>query len=234
MVDSRAELTAKVGRVAHSTVPVADNGLGDEGSEVVVVIPADALDRESNVGSRDGVVTESDFGSDELRSTLLLSGNGDSSRGGGLVREPTKVLLSQSDELLMRDATGANKNHAIGRVIGLDVVDEVVAADGLDVLLGAEDSSAKGLALVSGGMEVVENNLLQLLVNFLLFAQDHVTLALDGAGLESRVLEDVSEDVDGLGDVGVERLGVVDGVFPLEKLSQSQKGCFNSGTRTEV
>jgi hypothetical protein len=62
---------------------------------------------------------------------------------------------------------------------------------------------------------VVENNLLELLVNLLLFAENDITLALNGLGLELRVLENVGEDVDGGGDVIVEGLGVVDGVFAL-------------------
>lgn len=62
---------------------------------------------------------------------------------------------------------------------------------------------------------MVEDNLLELLVNLLLLAQDHITLTLDGSRLELGVLEDVGEDVDGLGDIVVEGLGVVDGVLAL-------------------
>jgi processing peptidase subunit beta len=39
-----------------------------------------------------------------------------------------------------------------------------------DILLGAEDGASKGLGLVSGGVKVVEDNLLKLLVNLLLTA----------------------------------------------------------------
>lgn len=215
VVDERAELAAQVGGVAHGAVPVADDGLGDEGSEVVIILPADTLNSESNVGRGDGVITESDLRSDELGGTLLLSRKGNSGRGRGLVGETAEVLLGESDELLMRDTTSTDQNHAIGSVVGLDVVEEVVAVDGLDVLLRAEDGATQGLALESGGVEVVENDLLKLLVNLLLLTQDHITFTLNGAGLELRVLKDVSEDVDGLGNVGVEGLGVVDGVFSL-------------------
>jgi hypothetical protein len=62
---------------------------------------------------------------------------------------------------------------------------------------------------------VVEHNLLELLVDLFLLAENDITLALDGLGLELGVLEDIGEDVDGGGDVVVERLGVVDGVFAL-------------------
>ena len=64
--------------------------------------------------------------------------------------------------------------------------------------------------MVSDGMEMVKDDLLVLLVDLLLLTQDDVTLALDGAGLELGVLEDVGDDVDGLRDVLAEALGVVD------------------------
>jgi hypothetical protein len=113
------------------------------------------------------------------------------------------------------NTTGANEDHAVGGVVGLDVVGEVITADGLDVLLGAEDGATKGLVHEGGGVQVVEDNLLELFVNLLLLAKNDVALALDGLGLELGVLEDIGKDVDGVGHVRVERLGVVDGVLAL-------------------
>jgi hypothetical protein len=64
-------------------------------------------------------------------------------------------------------------------------------------------------------MQVVEDNLLELLLDLLGLAQDHVALALDGGLLELRVLENVLQDVDALGDVLVEGFGEVNGVLAL-------------------
>lgn len=217
VVDQRAELTAEVRRVTHGTVPVTNDGLSDQAGEVVIVLPADTLNGKGNVSRGEGVVTESDFGANELGSALLLSLDGLGSRGQGLVGETTKVLLGKSDKLVVGDTTSANEDHAVSSVVGLDVIDQVVPGDGLDVLLGTEDGATKGLALESGGVEVVEDNLLELLVNLLLLTQDHIPLTLNGTGLQLRVLENVCEDVDGLRDVAVERLGIVDGVFSLRK-----------------
>lgn len=217
VADVGAKLAAKEGRLAHGTVPVTDNGLGDQGGEVVIVLPADTLNGESDVSRGDGVVTEANLRANELGGALLLGGKGESSGGRGLVGKAAEVLLSEADELLVGDTTSTNQNHAVSGVVGLDVVGQVVPRDGLDVLLGAEDGATKGLALVSGGVEVVENNLLELLVNLLLLAQDHITLTLDGGGLQLGVLEDIGEDVDGLGNIGVEGLGVVDSVLTLRK-----------------
>lgn len=64
-------------------------------------------------------------------------------------------------------------------------------------------------------MQVVKDDLLELLVNLLLLTQNHVSLTLDSSGLQLRVLQDIGEDVNGFGDIVVERLGIVDSVFPL-------------------
>ena len=127
------------------------------------------------------------------------------------------MLFGEFNQLFVVDTSCPNENHTIRGVVGLDVVSQVLAGDGLDVLLGAEDGATKGLALVSGGVEVVEDNLLKLLINLLLLAQDNITLTLDGSGFELGVLEDIGQNVDGLGDIVVEGLGVVDGVLALKK-----------------
>jgi hypothetical protein len=125
------------------------------------------------------------------------------------------VLLGEVDELLVGNAASSDEHHAVGGVVSLDVCLQVGALDALDVLLGAENGAAEGLVLEGGGVEVVEDDFLELLVNLLLFAEDDVALALDGLGLELGVLQNIGENVDSCGDVGVEGLGVVDGVFSL-------------------
>lgn len=117
----------------------------------------------------------------------------------------------------MRNTTRSDKDHAVSSVVGLDVVGQVVAGDGLDVLLGAKDGAAEGLALESGGVKVVKDDFLELLVNLLLLAENNIALALNGRSLELGVLEDIGENVDRVGNIGVEGLGVVDGVFSLRK-----------------
>lgn len=215
VADVGAELAAQEGGLAHGAVPVTDDGLGDQSGEVVIVLPADTLDGESDVGGGDGVIAKTDLGTDELGDALLLGSEGGEGGSRGLAGEATEVLLGEANELLVGDATGTDKDHAVSGVVGLDVFGQVVPGDGLDVLLGAEDGAAKGLGLVSGGVQVVEDDLLKLLVNLLLLAQDHIALTLNGASLELGVLKDISEDIDGLGDIVVEGLGVVDGVLAL-------------------
>lgn len=123
VVDESAELASEVGRVAHRTIPVANNGLGDKSSEVVIILPADTLNCESNVSSWDSVITNSDIRANEVWLTLLFGGNGGGSRAWWLAGEVSKVLFSKFDKLLVGDATSTNKNHAVGSVVGLDIVD---------------------------------------------------------------------------------------------------------------
>lgn len=234
--DERAELAAKVVGVAHGAVPVANDGLGDKGSEVVLVVPAHTLDGNGDVGRALGVIPDPDLRSNEL-GLLLLLGDLLARVVGCLGGERGKVLLGKVNELLVGDATSTNEHHAVSSVVGLDVVLQVGALDALDVLLGAENSASEGLVLECGGVQVVENNLLELLVDLLLLAENDVALALDGLGVKLGVLEDIGEDVDGLGNVVVEGLGVVDGVFALSNLHQHSKArCFwvFSGCHTEV
>jgi len=119
------------------------------------------------------------------------------------------------------DTAGTDEDHAVSGVVGLDVVDEVLSLDALDVLGGAEDGAAEWLSLESGGVEVVEDNFLELLVNLLGLSEDNVTLALNGGLLELGVLEDVGKDVDGCWNIGIECLCVIYSVLALECVSSA-------------
>lgn len=59
--DEGAELGAKVVGVAHGTVPVANDGLGNEASEVVLVVPAHTLDSDGNVSRAHGIIPNPDL-----------------------------------------------------------------------------------------------------------------------------------------------------------------------------
>ena len=90
------------------------------------------------------------------------------------------MLLGELDELLVRHASSSDKYHPIGGVVSLYVADQMIPFDALDFLLGTENSAGKRLSLESGGMEMVEDNFLELLVDLLLFSEDDVAFAFDG------------------------------------------------------
>lgn len=75
---------------------------------------------------------------------------------------------------------------------------------------------------------MIEHHLFQLLINFFLFSEDDISFSLNGCRIEFRVLENIGEDVNGLGNVGVERFGVVDSVFALENQVSYSCGQSNS------
>ena len=229
-----AQLASLVRSIAEGLVIVSDDGLSDQGGEVVVVVPADTFHGNGNVCGRDGVVTNSHVGADELR--LLLGEQVGTSLGAGS-RELVEVLVGHLDELLVRDTTSTDQDHTIGSVVVLDVVHELGSGDITDVLAGTEDGSSERLALVSGSVEVIEDDLLNLLLNLLGLSEDDIALPLDSLLLELGVLENILEDVDGLGHVLVQRLREVDGVLALfvDLASVSDHGPQHiSGLRTEV
>ena len=55
------------------------------------------------------------------------------------------MLLSKLDEFTVIDTTRTNQNHTVSGVVGLDIRLEIIAVDGKDVLLGAENCATKSL-----------------------------------------------------------------------------------------
>lgn len=218
-MDETAKLATLVRSVAHSLIVVANNSLGDESSEVVVVVPADTFDRNGDVGSVKSVIAYSDIGSDKLG--LFLGQKVGVSLGGGL-GQLGEVLVGHLDELLVGDATGTDEDHAVGGVVVLDVVGELSSGDVADVLLGTEDGAAQRLMLEGGGMQMVKDNLLDLLFNLLRLAQNNVTFPFDSGRLELGVLEDIGKNVDALWHVLVQGLGKVDCILALFQKSDAE------------
>lgn len=183
VTDVVAQLAAKVGGVTHGTVPVANNSLGDKSGEVVVIFPADSLNSQGNVGSREGVVAETNFGTDKVGGALLLSGDSGGGRGGRLAREGAKLLFSQFYELVVGNATSTDEDHAVSRVVCLDIINQVLALDSLDILLGAQDGSSQWLVLESGRMQMVKYNFFKLFINLLLLPKNDIPFPLNSGRL---------------------------------------------------
>lgn len=89
-MDEAAELATLVRRVAQSLVVVADDGLGDQSSEVVIIVPANTLDGNGDVGGRNSVVAYPDIRANEFG---LLLGEEIGVGLGGLRRQLGEVLV---------------------------------------------------------------------------------------------------------------------------------------------
>lgn len=211
-MDKGAELASEVGGVAHGSVPVSDDGLGNESSVVVWILPADTFDGNGNVCGGEGVVSHADFGTNKVWAGP--AGSADINGAFGRL-EAGEMLLGEFDEGVVGDSTSADENHAVCFVVGVDVVFKVGALDGEDVFLWPEDGAAEGLVLEGSGVEVVEYDFLDLLIDFFHLSEDDIPLSLDCFGLKFGVLEDIGKDLDSLGDIVLERASVVDSVLTL-------------------
>ena len=79
----------------------------------------------------------------------------------------------------MVDSTSTCQDHAGALVMGFDVVNEVIAADAFDILGGTQNSSAERSSLVCNGVQVIENNLLEVHFNLLHFTENDTTFTFD-------------------------------------------------------
>lgn len=201
LVDEGRELASQVRSVAQSLIPVANNSLSYKSGEVVIILPADTFHSNCDISSRESVITDSDFGADEVWLCLLSSSNLGRGSAVWLSWEAREVLLSKLNQLSVRDTTSTDENHTVSGIVGLDVVDQVIALDALDVFGRTKDSASQRLALEGSCMEVVKDNFLQLLVDLFGFSKDNVTLTLNGLRFKLGVLEDIGEDVNGLEDI---------------------------------
>jgi len=208
--DDVRQLLAQQWAGTQTPVPVTHDAAHDHHREVVGRLPTNSLNGDGKVQGRGGVVTDPHLGTRE--NGLGLSGltERDGRRGLG---KGSKVLGSKLAKLLVVDGTSTDEHHSVSSVVGVDVRLEVTLRDRVDVILGSKDGLTQRLTGESNGVQVVEDDLLQLLVNFLLLPEDNIPLPLDGILLQLGVLQDVRDDTDGTGHVLLERLGVVDGLL---------------------
>lgn len=181
LVDERRESASEEWGITHGTVPVSNDGLGNESGKVVWVLPGDTLDGNGNVGSTKGIITHADLRANKLWASTPWSTNGDWVFRWG---EVAKVLFGELNELLVWDSSGTDENHTVSLVVLGDVVGEVILLDGENVFLWTKDGASKGLSLESGGVKVIENNLLELLVNLLLLTENDISFPLNGGLLQ--------------------------------------------------
>ena len=179
---------------AHRAVPGPDDGVGDHHGDVVGVWPSAALDGNSDMGEGHTVVTNTDVRSWKYQLTVqkrlpnsyqILDLTGESAleikRDLSIVfiGDLAEMFGGQFAEVVMVDSSSTGKDHSGSFVVGLDVVNEVVSADGPDVLGGAEDGTAKRSSLVGNWVQMIEYNLLQVHFDFLHFTENDTPFSLN-------------------------------------------------------
>src|SRR5258708_29778414 len=87
-------------------------------------------------------------------------------------------------------------------------------------------------------MEVIKDNFLVLLIDFLLLPQDNITLPRDCRGFKLGVLQEITDDVHSGRNVFTERLGIVKGLLArgvsIEMSAEVLDLKFESMLRTAV
>lgn len=70
-------------------------------------------------------------------------------------------------------------------------------------------------------MQVIENNLLDLLLDFLGLAQNDIALTFNSGLFKLGILQDIRQDVDAPGNIGVEGFSEVNGILALKTVRVS-------------
>ena len=163
---------------AGGAVVRTEHGLHEHEGEGIFRRPGCALEGEGHVSSVVRIETDADIrpcehGRVHRRLNACLGDGG----------EGAKVLVGQTTELGVVNGSGAGNHHAGGGIVGRNVVGQVGLREGTDVFLRAKDGPSESGALKGSGMQMVENELLLLLVDFRHLTQYDVALSLDGGRL---------------------------------------------------
>ena len=143
------------------------------------------------------------------RGVLIVGGGGEGARLGGLptVQSGCKGL----DNLVMVDGPCDGDHRVVRRVVGVEIVQELVPGDGVYRISGAADVPSQG---VIGPDDLVEQDFSPLVggvLDHVQFFENDASFFFDVLGVEAGVAEHVDEEVKGLGEVGEGNLGPVGG-----------------------
>merc|ERR1719411_523395 len=199
---------AVVSSTTHGPVPVTNQSVGHHQRNVVRVCPPAALHSDGHVGQGHGVVPDPHVAPGVP--AVLVQGD----LVGDINTDLAEVFLRHGAELRVVHPASAGQDHPGALVVGVDVVHQVVTADALDVLGGAEDGPAQGGALVGHGVEVVEHHVLQVHLNLLHLSEDDPSVPLDLLGAEGAVGEDVGENLHCSLGISGQTFSVEDSLLP--------------------
>ena len=223
-----AQTGGQIGSRAEQTVPLPEDLLHQHEGDGVLVRPAHRLEGDGDGGVGVGVVELH-----LLRGREALRERRHHGAVGRHAREVAEGAVGHLHQLEVREErrwhvivvqrARASDHHARRRVVRLDVVDQVGAADALDVLLWTQNRVAKTAALVRRRVKQVEHHLVLVLEHVLHLQENRVALAVDGCGVVVRVQENVTQDVHRVTDVFVKATGVVHGLLATRVASSERQ-----------
>mmetsp|Transcript_92885 Transcript_92885/g.200824 ORF Transcript_92885/g.200824 Transcript_92885/m.200824 type:complete len:279 (+) Transcript_92885:579-1415(+) len=191
-----------------ATIPASKNSLDNHQGESEFRSPGGTLISQSYVGFLHGVESNELVGTSEnsrihVDKLSVLGGSGESS----------EVLVGEVSKLLVVNGSSSCHHKSIGGVVGIDVVDDVIAGHVTNVLLRAKNRLSQSCSHEGGFVEVVEDALLVDLVHFKHLTEDHILLTLNSLGIYVRVLQYIGEDFHSLGHIVLEHTGVIDSLL---------------------
>ena len=121
------------------------------------------------------------------------------------------MLLGQLDDLVVLDPARRRQHHVRGGVVARQEGEEIVAADRLDRVGGAQHRPAERLVGQRGLLELVEDQVVGRVERLADLLQDDAALALQLVGIEHRIAQDVGHHLDAERHVLLQDRGVVGG-----------------------
>ena len=123
------------------------------------------------------------------------------------------MLSGKITQLSVFNSSGSGNDHTGGRVMVLDVIDQIIASQGPDVLFGSENGASQSSSLKGRSMKMVQNQFFLLFVDLGHFSQNNIAFSLNGTFLQLTIEQDIGKNLDGTTQIVLEDLGKVDRLF---------------------
>mmetsp|Transcript_27114 Transcript_27114/g.42130 ORF Transcript_27114/g.42130 Transcript_27114/m.42130 type:complete len:327 (+) Transcript_27114:296-1276(+) len=184
--DVQTHFAGNVLALSAEAIERAQNGLKQHEGEGILAGPACTLKCQGNVCGAIRIEFDSDVGSGEDRSVVVHI-----HAKGWSFPDISKVFLRQIAELHVIHGSSSRNHHATSGVVLIDVLLQIGLGQAANVLFRTENGSSEPRSLKGGGVQMVQDQLLLLLVHLLHLAQNDSTLTLNGALVQFAIEQDV-------------------------------------------
>src|SRR5579862_3244875 len=129
-------------------------------------------------------------------------------------KQIAKMAYGELNHGSVIDRAGRNQRHAAGAIIRIHVLIEMGAREGTDGPLIAQNRPTHRLVRIDRLLQVVKNDVVRRVVRLSDLLQHDVALAFELSGIESRVRENVGENVYRQRNVRLQHTGMKGRLFP--------------------